>query len=121
MICHCNHVPICAECGGKVPVRKVAPRKSLPGESIKGKRDRKRRTHREETAEIREAVFKRAEGRCEFYLPGMNMRCFAPAHEMHHTKGGNGRRRQQQSADNCVALCVEHHRLAHRASRRSAP
>lgn len=124
MICHCNHVPICAECGGKVPVRKVAPRKVIPGESRKAKRERKRLTHREEMEVLRMAVFTRAGGRCEFVnwkgTPEA-FRCERTPSELHHLEGGSGRRRQRQTVENCRAYCFDCHRAAHRASRRSAP
>jgi 5-methylcytosine-specific restriction endonuclease McrA len=62
----------------------------------------------EETTAIREEVFRRANGRCEFC--GVNQ----PA-EMHHLENGIGRRRQLQAVSNCVAICMLCHREYHRS------
>jgi hypothetical protein len=103
------------------------PAKRLPGESKAAKRERRRAEHREETASIRKAVFERAtiwpvEGpQCEnllTQLPGLRIRCQRMATELHHLKGGAGRRRQKQTVENCRAYCFDCHRAAHRAGAR---
>ncbi len=99
-------------------VRERKPiRKELDGPSRQEAREARRKRHAEETARIREAVFARAGGRCEWTDGGA--RCSnAPVH-LHHTEGGSGRRRQRQSVANTLALCMGHHVDAHRASKRA--
>ena len=98
-------------------------RKELSGPSLKEKREGKRKRHAEETARIREAVFKRADGRCENIgdLPPDAEwgRCIHMPTELHHLAGGIGRRRQKQTVENTRAYCWECHRAAHRASKRA--
>ena len=61
------------------------------------------------TAEIRAKVVELAGEKCE--------RCNQPLPEseghMHHTVGGSGKRRQQQSLENCAWICFWCHRLMH--------
>jgi 5-methylcytosine-specific restriction endonuclease McrA len=61
---------------------------------------------------LRQAVFDRAAGLCEFCGVVANHSC-APRH-LHHLEGGSGRRTQKQAIENCVALCVLCHRAYHR-------
>jgi hypothetical protein len=100
-------------------------KQALPGPSRAEKREAKRARHREETAAIREAVFKRAGDRCEHTVPilltGAILRCIRPPSELHHLEMGNGRRRQRQTVENCRAYCFECHCAAHRASKRPSP
>lgn len=60
----------------------------------------KKAVKRDKTAEIRAAVFARANGACEFW-------CGRSPSDLHHAFG---RVRVRQSARNCLALCSECHR-----------
>jgi hypothetical protein len=87
-----------------------------PRRSVRLARKRKRAAKADknaETASIRGAVFKRAEGRCELHIPKYG-RCPQPASEMHHCFG---RVRVRQSERNCLALCY----LCHRDWTRNVP
>jgi 5-methylcytosine-specific restriction endonuclease McrA len=94
----------------RLVARRAAPKKALPGVSRAEKRAAKQATQRAEMARLREAVMARAHGRCEV--------CYqreAPANplHLHHRKGGSGRRRQEQSPENCIAVCLVCHRREH--------
>jgi hypothetical protein len=105
-------------------VPRKAPAKRLPGESKAAKRERRRAEHRAETARIRKAVFDRADGRCEGIVSITDAKdswvqqCPNAPTELHHLRGGSGRRRQKQTVENCRAYCFECHRAAHRAGAR---
>lgn len=98
--------------------------KRAPVKPMKAARLAKKKLSREEinaeTARLREYVFTRAGGLCEAYwfIPGSDHRnrCLRPTTDLDHWLGGNGRRRQQQSAANTWALCWVHHRLRTDAS-----
>lgn len=86
------------------------PKKTLPGVSRAEKRAAKQAAERAEMAQLREVVMARAKGRCEV--------CYqreTPANplHLHHRRGGSGRRRQEQSAENCIAVCLVCHRREH--------
>jgi 5-methylcytosine-specific restriction endonuclease McrA len=73
------------------------------------KRNRKAEKNAE-TARIREAVWRRADGNCEGWViarTSFPVRCPSVATEMHHIFG---RIRVKQSEDNCAALCRACHR-----------
>lgn len=92
-----------------------APAKALPFRTRAETKEAKRAAHREETGAIREAVMRRADGCCEICdLHGRAVQ----AHDMHHLDGG-ANRRSEQSASNCIALCLAHHRDMHGAAARS--
>ena len=114
-------IQVCPHCGERIakPKRKrIAQR--IPGTSRAEAREAKRQRHREETAAIREAVFKRAEWRCQWTLPS-GRRCSRLADHLHHKEGGSGRRRQRQSVENTEALCWFHHKEAHGELAASSP
>lgn len=78
------------------------PRKSA--KPARARREEKRAAHRDEMAEIRAAVMKRAGGACE--------QCEQPCArlELDHWLSGSGRRRPEQSVASTWALCgVCHH------------
>jgi predicted HNH restriction endonuclease len=85
--------------------RRTAPRKA-PGREA---REATRAQHREETARLREALVVLADSKCE--------RCgeWAPSDygHMHHTRGGAGKRRQEQDITNVAWLCPECHGRMH--------
>jgi len=67
------------------------------------RKQEKRANHREETARIRDAVFARADGKCE--------NCFkTDLHlQLDHWLGGSGRRVQRQSLASTWAVCASCH------------
>jgi hypothetical protein len=74
--------------------------KPRPVSSARRKTAQKKRTRKEETARIREAVFARSLGLCEFH-------CGREPTDLHHAFG---RVRVRQSERNCLAVCRECHR-----------
>ena len=73
------------------------PKRSI--RAARARRDEKRTTRREEMAALREAVMKRAGGKCEA--------CGMSSTRLHcdHWQGGVGRRRAEQSIATTWALC----------------
>jgi hypothetical protein len=85
--------------------RRTAPKRK-PGREAK---EAKRAYYRQETARLREALVVLTDSTCE--------RCgawtTASEGHMHHTCGGNGRRREEQSIENVAWLCVLCHGRMH--------
>lgn len=82
--------------------------KPRPVSSARRKTQKRRETRKEETARIREAVFARAGGFCEF---NCRQGPTGPQHlatDLHHAFG---RIRVRQSERNCLALCRTCHRM----------
>lgn len=93
-----------------------APSAAFKGRTRAEDRASKREAHRRETARIRDERMAICGGRCEAAdRMALFGRCYLPAAHMHHMRGGNGRRRQQQSVDTVRMLCVFHHFEAHGA------
>ena len=91
--------------------RRVAAR-SLPRRRA---RDGKRLSRNERMAQIAEAVKSRSKYQCEAWVPGLSAsenlrgtRCMNGASVFDHWEGGNGRRRQRESATTCWHLCHRH-------------
>jgi 5-methylcytosine-specific restriction endonuclease McrA len=94
--------------------RKPAPAKRI--EAVERHREsvaERRENHREETREIRAAVWKRSEGGCENC--GIGLEDWEG--ELDHWLGGSGRRRQQQGTETTWRLC----RPCHRARSANSP
>lgn len=84
----------------------TSPAAIFRGKTRKQEKKQKRLERRERVGELRRAVFDRAAGRCE--------RCGRePPVHLHHTLGGSGRRRQLESVENCVAVCLSCHAKEH--------
>lgn len=83
------------------PPRK-APKKAMPEPTRKLAREVKRTLRAQRVRVIREAVFKRANGKCE------NPGCYQVAEELDHYSGG-ARRRSDESTTTCWALCFGDH------------
>lgn len=86
------------------------PKKALPFLKRKDAKRAKAATRRERVGEIREAVRKRADGRCE--LCGFSVADYAA--EMHHLESGSGRRRSEEAAHNTLWVHTVCHRSYHR-------
>lgn len=98
--------------------KRKAPRKTLPGKSRAQVREERREAHARETAEIRSDRLLFCRGVCEMCLqPGTE----ANPLQMHHTKSGSGRRRQQQSVENVRMLHLGCHRDLHDGRRTLVP
>lgn len=80
--------------------------KPRPVSSYRVRKEKKRGTKRQETARIREAVMRRADGKCECGCGGDTMG-LGPL-ELDHFWG---RGKEPQTVENCWALSRWHHRL----------
>jgi len=63
--------------------------------------------HRDETAEIRQAVWARSKGRCENQGCGAFLGPVSSSGHMDHFFGGSGRRREMQAVATCWRLCAD--------------
>lgn len=88
----------------------TSPAAIFRGKTREQERAERRAERREALARLRLAVFDRANGRCEkcgLHTPS----------DLHHMRGGSGRRREAQTMGNCVALCRACHAEAERHKR----
>ena len=96
----CVRWPQLAKLGQEIDRALKPSTKRQAARSSKAKEKKSRKaTKAEETAEIRRAVFERANFRCEVYT------CVRPASSMDHFFG---RGKVPQSVENCWALCLNH-------------
>jgi hypothetical protein len=88
----------------------IAPRlrirKVLPFKTTKVDKEEKAAAHRQEIGEIRAFCLQRAGGLCEC---GCGRRLDLSGFELDHWLNGIGRRRQQQSIENCWVLSLRCH------------
>jgi nucleoside 2-deoxyribosyltransferase len=89
----------------------LKPKRST--QASKPRREANAKARKEEWAAIREAVLKRADGKCESPGCGFELGMLQQPHplEVDHFFGGTGRRRALQSVETCWALCRRCHRL----------
>lgn len=92
-----HHEDMCRLCLDATAMLSRKPKRAVKAAATR--RTQKRLSKKEETAAIRAAVMKRADGRCE--LCGHIPAAFEPL-EMHHALG---RVRAKQAEGNCLGIC----------------
>lgn len=113
---YAHGVRLCDECSAAVGLAKRAA-KARRSVKAKPRKEAEAATKAERwarSAEIRAAVFARAGAVCEL------CRSLPPLHA-HHLEPGHGTRRQEESVENVIGLCVMCHDAIHRSEAMFAP